>query len=88
MLEPGGIIAWLIVGLIAGFVAGFLMKGGGYGIVWDVIVGLIGAFVGGLIFQLILPGAYGFWGSIGVAIVGACLLIGVLRFISRGRTKL
>ena len=49
-LEPGGIIAWLIVGLVAGFLAGKVMKGSGYGIVGDIIVGLIGAFLGGLLF--------------------------------------
>jgi uncharacterized membrane protein YeaQ/YmgE (transglycosylase-associated protein family) len=87
-MEPVGIITWLVVGLIAGCVAGFLMRGRGYGIVWDIIVGLVGAFVGGLIFQLLLPGAYGFWGSIAIAIIGACALIAVVRFVSRGRSKL
>ena len=32
-LDPGGIIAWLVVGLIAGWLAGLVMKGGGYGVV-------------------------------------------------------
>ena len=56
-LEPGGIIAWLLVGLIAGALAGLVMRGGGYGIVGDMIVGLIGAFVGGLLFGLVFPGS-------------------------------
>jgi hypothetical protein len=41
-LEPGGLIAWLVVGLIAGFLASVVMRGGGYGIVGDIIVGIVG----------------------------------------------
>src|SRR5262249_38741731 len=36
-LEPGGIIAWLLVGLIAGWLAGTVMRGGGYGIIGDIV---------------------------------------------------
>jgi uncharacterized membrane protein YeaQ/YmgE (transglycosylase-associated protein family) len=79
-LEPGGIIAWLVVGLIAGWLAGVVMKGGGFGLIGDIVVGLIGAFVGGLVFSLITGGgSAGFWGSIAVAFVGALILIAVVR---------
>lgn len=79
-LEPGGIIAWLVVGLIAGWLAGVVMKGGGFGLIGDIVVGLIGAFVGGLVFSLITGGGTaGFWGSILVAFIGAVILIAVVR---------
>lgn len=79
-LDPGGIIAWLVVGLVAGWLAGLVMKGGGYGIVGDIVVGLIGAFVGGLVFTWITGGGTaGFWGSIAVAFVGAVILIAIVR---------
>ena len=79
-LEPGGIIAWLVVGLIAGWLAGVVMKGGGYGVVGDIVIGLVGAFVGGLVFSLITGGgSAGFWGSIAVAFVGAVILIAIVR---------
>ncbi len=85
-LNPGGIIAWLVIGLVAGFLASMVMKGGGYGIVGDIIVGLVGAFIGGLLANLLIPGAdFGFWGSIVVAFVGACLLIAILRAVSGRR---
>ncbi len=84
-LEPGGIIAWLVVGLISGWLAGLFMRGGGYGIIWDIILGLIGAFVGGLIFSLFTTGATGFWGSIVVSFIGACILIGIVRAVSPRR---
>jgi uncharacterized membrane protein YeaQ/YmgE (transglycosylase-associated protein family) len=79
-LEPGGIIAWLVVGLIAGWLAGVVMKGGGFGLIGDIVVGLIGAFIGGLVFSLITGGGTaGFWGSIFVAFIGAVILIAIVR---------
>jgi uncharacterized membrane protein YeaQ/YmgE (transglycosylase-associated protein family) len=79
-LEPGGIIAWLVVGLIAGWLAGLVMKGGGYGVIGDIVVGIVGAFVGGFVFSLITGGGTaGFWGSIAIAFVGAVILIAIVR---------
>jgi uncharacterized membrane protein YeaQ/YmgE (transglycosylase-associated protein family) len=86
VLLPGGIISWLIVGLIAGWLAGVVMKGSGYGILLDIVLGLVGAFLGGLIFSLFVEGAAGFWGSIGVAFVGACVLVAITRAISPARS--
>jgi len=85
VLEPGGIIAWLVVGLIAGWLAGVVMKGGGYGVVGDIIVGLIGSFFGGVLMGIFGGGAYGFWGSVVVAFIGACVLIVLVRVITGRR---
>lgn len=79
-LDPGGIIAWIVVGLIAGWLAGVLMKGGGFGLIGDIVVGLVGALIGGFVFSLITGGGTaGFWGSILVAFVGAVILIAIIR---------
>lgn len=87
-LNPGGIIAWIVVGLIAGFLASMVMRGGGYGIIGDIIVGIVGAFIGGLIVELLFPGAgFGLIGSIIVAFIGACILIAILRAISSGTRR-
>ena len=87
-LNPGGILAWIIVGLIAGFLASVVMRGGGYGIVGDIIVGIVGAFIGGLLVNLLTPDAsYGFWGSIVVAFIGAVILIAILRAVTGARTR-
>jgi len=82
VLSPGSVIAWLVVGLIAGWLAGLMMKGSGYGIPGDIVVGLIGSFVGGLVLSIFVEGVAGFWGSILVAFIGACLLIFLVRVIS------
>ena len=79
-LEPGGIIAWLVVGLIAGWLAGLVMKGGGYGILGDIVMGIIGALVGGFLFGLLMPGSSaGLLGSIVVAFIGAVVFIAIVR---------
>jgi len=84
-LNPGGIIAWLVVGLIAGWFAAKVMRGGGYGMIGDMIVGLIGAVIGGLLLGLIVTGETGLWGNIVVAILGAWILISIFRFLGFGR---
>jgi uncharacterized membrane protein YeaQ/YmgE (transglycosylase-associated protein family) len=84
-LHPGGLITWLILGLVAGWLAGVVMKGSGYGLIGDLIFGLVGAVIGGFLFGFLVEGDYGFWGSMVVAFLGACLVIAVVRAIAPGR---
>jgi uncharacterized membrane protein YeaQ/YmgE (transglycosylase-associated protein family) len=82
VLTPGGVISWLLVGLISGWLAGLFMRGFGYGMVLDIVVGLIGAFVGGVVASLFVQGTAGFWGSVLISFLGACLCIAVMRALS------
>ncbi len=41
-----GLIYAILVGAVAGWLAGNLMKGGGFGLLWNIIIGIIGGFVG------------------------------------------
>jgi uncharacterized membrane protein YeaQ/YmgE (transglycosylase-associated protein family) len=89
-LNPGGIVAWLVVGLAAGWLAAKVMGGGGYGLFGDIVLGLIGALVGGLLFGLLrgdagVAGDAGLWGSIAVAFLGACALLLGARYLGLGR---
>lgn len=86
-LNPGGIIAWLVIGLIAGWLAGQFVEGGGLGILGDIIVGLVGAFLGGIIAGLLLPGSYGFWGSLIIAFIGAVVLLWIVRAFTGNRSR-
>lgn len=87
-LQPGGILAWLLVGLVAGFLAGKVMRGAGYGIVGDIVIGIVGAFIGGLIANLLFPSAtLGLVGSIIVAFIGACVLVAILHAVSGNRRR-
>lgn len=83
-LDPGGLLAWLVVGLVAGFLASRVMRGGGYGIIGDIVVGIVGAFLGGWLSGFLGFGdTYGLIGSIVIAFIGACILIAILHAFSR-----
>jgi uncharacterized membrane protein YeaQ/YmgE (transglycosylase-associated protein family) len=82
-LEPGGILAWLVVGLIAGWLAGVVVKGGGFGVIGDIVVGIIGAFIGGFVLSALgIGGGAGLIGSIVVAFIGAVILIVIVRLVT------
>lgn len=86
-LNPGGVIAWLIIGILAGWLAGVVMPGKGFGLVGDLIVGLIGAFLGGLIMNILTPDQnFGFWGSFLVALIGACILVAIIHAVGGWRS--
>lgn len=86
------ILGWILIGLLAGFLAGQIMKGSGYGIVGDVIVGLVGALLGGFLASALGLGGLNSndpisWGSFFIALIGAIILIAVLRLLSGNRVK-
>jgi uncharacterized membrane protein YeaQ/YmgE (transglycosylase-associated protein family) len=86
--EAMSIIAWLVVGLIAGWLGSLLVNRSGEGLVMDIVLGVVGALVGGFIFQAL--GHSGVTGinlySIGVAVVGAVIVLLVYHAIVRRRT--
>jgi uncharacterized membrane protein YeaQ/YmgE (transglycosylase-associated protein family) len=84
-----GILAWIIFGLLVGIVAKFLVPGEGPGgVLGDIIVGIIGALIGGFV--------YGVFGHVGVtgfnlgsficAVLGAIILLAIIRAVTRPRT--
>jgi uncharacterized membrane protein YeaQ/YmgE (transglycosylase-associated protein family) len=86
LLNPGGFIAWLIIGLLAGAIAGMLVRGRGYGCLMDVVVGVIGSFIGGIVIGFFLPGStFGFIGTLIVATLGAVILLAFIRVLSPKR---
>ena len=78
-----GLILFLLIGLIAGWLAGRIMRGGGFGLAGDLVVGIIGALLGGWLFGLLGLSAGGFLGQLIVALVGAIVLLYLLRLIKR-----
>lgn len=80
------LIWWLIVGLVAGWAAGKIMKGSGFGTVWDIVLGIAGAVLGGWLFSVLgLAAGGGLIYSVLVALVGACVLIALSRMVSGRR---
>jgi uncharacterized membrane protein YeaQ/YmgE (transglycosylase-associated protein family) len=80
-----GILAWIVFGGLAGLVAGLLMGGRG-GIIYSIIVGIVGALLGGFIMSLFgESGVTGWnWRSFGVAVLGAVVLLIILRLVRGG----
>jgi uncharacterized membrane protein YeaQ/YmgE (transglycosylase-associated protein family) len=86
------IIGWLIIGALAGWLAGVILGRGGYGLVGDIVVGLVGAIIGGLIARLLNIGGPSAsdpfsWASLIFAIIGAIILVAILRAVAPGRTR-
>ncbi len=83
VLQPGGIVAWVVVGLLAGWLASHVM-GSGYGLVGDLVLGLLGAVIGGFIVGGLTTGTYGLAGSVGVAFIGGVIVVAASRLVARG----
>ena len=73
--------ALVVVGMMTGWLAGIAMKGGGYGLLWDIIFGLSGSVVGSGIFQTLGAPEAGWDGTGIAAFVGAALMITLQRKI-------
>jgi uncharacterized membrane protein YeaQ/YmgE (transglycosylase-associated protein family) len=75
----------IVVGLIAGWATGKIMKGSGYGVLTDILLGIAGAIIGSRVLGLL--GVYtssGLIPAILVAIVGAVILVSLVRLVRRG----
>jgi uncharacterized membrane protein YeaQ/YmgE (transglycosylase-associated protein family) len=84
-LSLSNVLWWLLVGLVAGFLASRVMRGGGYGLIGDIVVGLIGAFIGGWLAGFLgIGGSSSLIVSIVIAFIGACILLAILRAVTRG----
>lgn len=84
-LSGQGIIVILIVGIVAGWIAGLIVDGGGFGLIGDFVVGVIGAFIGDYLlnhFHVVL--AHGIVGLIINAVIGAVILLAILRIVGLG----
>lgn len=86
-----GWIVALIVGGVAGWLASLVMnRDASMGIFWNIVVGCVGSVVGNFILSFV-----GIGGSVqefslvglGVAVVGAVVLLGILNLIQRGRVQ-
>lgn len=73
------LLAYIIIGLIAGWIAAQIVKGYGLGLVGDIIVGIVGAVIGGFIFDLLGITSYGFVGTLVTAVIGAIILLAIVK---------
>jgi uncharacterized membrane protein YeaQ/YmgE (transglycosylase-associated protein family) len=84
VVDVNSIIIMLIIGAIAGWLAGQIVRGFGFGLLWNIILGIVGAFIGvWLLRQLGFLPFSGFIGSIVNAVIGAVVLLVIVGFIRR-----
>ncbi|MFN4264070.1 MAG: GlsB/YeaQ/YmgE family stress response membrane protein [Thioalkalivibrionaceae bacterium] len=78
------LLVWLVIGGLAGWIAGVLVRGAGHGILINIVVGIVGAFIGGaLLGSLGVFAGSGLLGAFITALIGAIVLLAVLRLIRR-----
>jgi uncharacterized membrane protein YeaQ/YmgE (transglycosylase-associated protein family) len=77
------LIAFLIIGLLAGWLAGHVTRGRGFGLLGDMILGVVGAWLGGNIVALFGFYSGGFIGSLVTALLGAVILLGLIRVVKQ-----
>ena len=86
MVGIESIIIMVIVGAIAGWLAGQIVRGFGFGLLWNIIIGIVGAFIGvWLLATLRIMPFSGFLGSIVNATIGAIVLLVIIGLIRRAR---
>jgi uncharacterized membrane protein YeaQ/YmgE (transglycosylase-associated protein family) len=73
----------LVIGIVAGFLAGKIMKGSGFGLLGDLVVGCLGAWIGSWVYGLLGITTGGILGIIVMAVIGACLLLYVIRLVKK-----
>lgn len=83
-LTSVGWIGYIIIGAIAGWIAGMIMKTK-FGLVTDVVVGVVGALIGGFLLSFVVDTASGgWWFTLFTAVLGAVILLWLLRLSGRG----
>ena len=73
----------IVIGILAGFIASKIVSGSGRGLLMDLIIGIVGSVLGGWIFTLLGLAAYGLIGRLVMAVVGAVVLLLLVRAINK-----
>lgn len=78
-----GLLWEIVIGIIAGWLAGKIMRGKGFGVLIDLLLGIVGAWIGGVLFATFGLAAYGLVGRLVMALVGALVLLFLIRLIKK-----
>ena len=76
-------ILYLLIGAVAGWLAGQIMRGGGFGLLWNIIIGIIGGFIGGWLMSLLHIQKAGILWELIVAVIGAVVLLFVISLFKK-----
>lgn len=74
----------ILVGMIAGFLAGWLVKGSGFGWIFNLILGIIGSFFGNWLFSLLdINLGEGIIGTIITSTIGAVVILVIVNLFRK-----
>jgi uncharacterized membrane protein YeaQ/YmgE (transglycosylase-associated protein family) len=77
-------LVWVVlVGILAGWLAGKITRGRGFGVLGDLVVGIVGSLLGSFLFGLIGLVAYSLLARLVMSVIGAILLLWLIRLIKR-----
>ena len=77
-----GFLGWIIIGGLAGWIGSKIMgTDAQMGLLANIVVGIIGGFLGGWIFTLFGIGSGGWIFSFITCLIGACLLLWILKLV-------
>ncbi len=84
-----GIILWIVIGALAGWVGSMIMgTNARQGSLMNIVVGIIGGVLGGFLTRSMFgdySGNNGLFASFGVALLGACVLLGIVKLVTGNR---
>ncbi|MBL9059977.1 MAG: GlsB/YeaQ/YmgE family stress response membrane protein [Mangrovicoccus sp.] len=79
-----GLIIAILIGAIAGWLAGLIVRGGGFGFLGNVVLGIVGAVVASYALPAIgLHMGGGFFDSVLSAMIGAIIVLVVIRLVKK-----
>lgn len=77
-----GFIISIIIGGLAGWIAGKIMNSN-FSVLGNIGIGIAGGVVGSLILSVVGLYGRGFIGNIIVSVIGACVLIAIVRAVKK-----
>lgn len=80
-----GFIWFIITGAIIGWLAGLIIRGSGFGLLWNILIGIGGAFTGKFLFSLIGWQTTNLIGQIAAGVIGAIVLLWIATKIKGNR---
>ena len=85
-----GVIGWIIIGGLAGWIGSKIMKtDASMGLVLNIVVGIVGGLIGGFLlrgFGVNVAGG-GLLFSFATCLLGAVILLAIVKFATRGRVS-
>lgn len=85
-----GIIGWIIIGGLAGWIASKLMRTDAQmGVLLNIVVGILGGLIGGFLLRGFGVDVEhgGRWFSFLTCLIGAVILLALVKLLTRGRVR-